>query len=124
MGEGSTETVKEIEDVRDRLGDQIQEFEGRLSGTPSTVKKAAGGAAGGLAALLLFRGVRRRMKRRRASKIEASIESAAELVPEKIREAVEDKDWKFWAGVAAGAIVLFRLAELKQLRRINKALRR
>jgi hypothetical protein len=124
MGEGSTETVQEIEDVRDRLGDQIQELEGRLSGVPSSAKKAGVGVAGGLAGLLVFRGIRRRMKKRRASKIETSLESAADLVPEGLKEAVEERDWRFWAGVAAGAIVLFRLVEVRQLRKINKALRR
>jgi hypothetical protein len=124
MGEGSTETVKEIEDVRDRLGDQIQELEGRLSGVPSSAKKTGVGVAGGLAGLLVLRGIRRRIKKRRASKIESSLESAADLVPEGLREAVEERDWRFWAGVAAGAIVLFRLVEVRQLRKINKALRR
>jgi ElaB/YqjD/DUF883 family membrane-anchored ribosome-binding protein len=124
MGEGSTETVQEIEDVRSRLGNQIEELEGRISKSPDVAKKAAGGLAAAAATFLLFKGVRRRIKKRKASKIESSLESAAEYIPEQIREAVQEQDWRFWAGVGIGAIVLFRMSELRQLRRINKALRR
>lgn len=124
MGEGSTETVQEIEDVRSRLGNQIDELEGRLSKSPDVAKKAAGGVAGALGALLLFRGIRKRIKKRKASKIESSIETAAEYIPEGLREAVQEQDWRFWAGVGLAAVLLFRMSELRQLRRINKALRR
>lgn len=120
MGETSTETAKEIEDVKGRLEDGIHALENRIPTPPKAAKKAgmALGAAG--VALLLGRALSKRSRKRVASKIE----SAQELIPEKVREAVDDVGWTTWAGVAAGAWLVFRLSELRQLRKINKALRR
>lgn len=120
MGETSTETAKEIENVKGRLENEIHALEDRLPTPPRAAKKAglAIGAAG--VALLLGRALVKRSRKRASSKME----QAQELIPEKVRDAFEDGRWTTWAGIAAGAWLAFRLSELRQLRKINKALRR
>lgn len=120
MGETSTETAKEIEDVKGRLEQEIHTLENRLPTPPKSAKKAglALGVAG--AALLLGRTFAKRSRKRAISKLE----SAQELIPEKVRGAFEEGQWTTWAGIAAGAWLVVRLSELRQLRKINKALRR
>ena len=84
MGEGPDETVREIEETRERLGAELDELGKRLPTPPAAlgnpaVRKAAAGGAGGLAGLLLLRRRRRKRRLRKAADavIAASVDGAA-----------------------------------------------
>jgi hypothetical protein len=133
MGQSSVETVKEIEDIRGRLEDEIKELEHRLPRPAIWVKKLAGVAVGGGMAGFIFWKAVRRLQRRREAKAEteqprfaANGSPVIQVLPERwagrIEEALADDRVKTFAGVAAGVWLLLRLAELRQLRRVNRAL--
>jgi hypothetical protein len=134
MGQGSAETVKEIEDIRGRLEDEIRELEHRLPRPAIWVKKLAGVAVGGGMAGFMFWKAVKRVQRRRGSKAEveekrryaANGSPVIQVVPERwagrVEEAFADERVRTIAGVAAGVWLLLRLAELRQLRRVNRAL--
>ena len=121
MGEGTTRAVRAIEETRERLQNDIEELAGRLPHLPQggaeagkkLLLPAAGAAAGGLVIWLIDRKVRKR----RAVK-----EEAAQVVPEEWVDAFRDGGWRGPATVAVGIWGLFRLAELRSMRRLSKAL--
>jgi hypothetical protein len=41
---------------------------------------------------------------------------------DRLSETLEEDRWKQWAVVVGGAWLLFRMAELRQMRRMNRAL--
>jgi hypothetical protein len=130
MGQATAETVRQIEDTRDRLEDEIRELEGRLPRPAIWAKRVAGVAVGGgmagAAALFLLR---RRKKRTRAREVKTvalqPVQTVVRVLPERwekrVGKAVEDEEWKGWLTLAGGAWLLFKLAELRQLRRMNRA---
>ena len=84
MADGTDDTVKEIEETRERLGAELDELGRRLPTPPAalgdpTVRKAAAGGAGGLAGLLLLRRMRRKRRLRKAANavLAASVDGAA-----------------------------------------------
>ena len=106
MGEGTDQTVKEIEETRERLSESIDELGTRVPSPPAalqnpTVKKAAAGGAGGLAGLLVLR----RMKRKRRAKRAA----ATSLV---------DGDGAMAPDAAAAPVVTVRKPRLRKTRRL------
>lgn len=120
MGEGTTRAVKEIEEARERLQGDLEELAGRLPRLPQgseTGKKvlipAAGAAAGGLVVWLIDR----KTKRKRAAR-----EAAAQVVPDELMDAFRDGRWRSPATVAVGIWGLLRLAEIRSIRRLSKAL--
>ena len=130
MGEGTSrtvsQTVKEIDDARARLEDDLEELAGRLphiqqAAADAVVKgkkvliPVAGAAAGGL----VIWAVDRRMKTRRARALE---EAAQEILPEDWMEALRDGRWRGPAALAAGIWVVVRLAEARAMKRLSKAL--
>ena len=131
MGESAAATVREIEATRERLETELTELQDRLPAPAVWAKRAvgilAGGGAATSAALFLIR--RRRRKRREAEEaarlatpVSAVIRVLPEAWAERVRDSLEDGRWKPWAAGAAGIYVAFRLAELRQLRRMNRAL--
>jgi hypothetical protein len=129
MGTSAAETVKEIEDTRDRLETQIRELEGRMPSPAVWTKRLIGVAVGGgVSGTLFWIGVRR-IRSRRAANVQqqqVAVPTVVQLVPEglgsRISEAFENGEIRTWAvGIGAAWIVL-RLAELRQLRRMNRAL--
>jgi hypothetical protein len=133
MGQSSAETVKEIEDIRGRLEDEIKELEHRLPRPAIWVKKLAGVAVGGgMAGFVFWKAVRRFQRRRKASapaereRYVANGSPVIQVVPERwagrVEEVFADERVRSMAGVAAGVWLLLRLAELRQLRRVNRAL--
>jgi hypothetical protein len=128
MGKSSAETVREIEATRTRLDHDLQELQDRMPApavwTKRLVGVAAGGGAAGSAFWFLVRRVKKR-RRSRAKKEEAQrVQAVVQVLPEAwaktLSEAMEDGRWKTWAGAAAGVWVVLRLAELRQLRRMNR----
>lgn len=133
MGQNSAETVKEIEHIRGRLEDEIRELEHRLPRPALWVKRVVGLAVGGGMAGFAFWQVVRRFQRRRGAAARTERERYAangspviQVVPERwagrLEEAFADERVRTIAGVAAGVWLLLRLAELRQLRRVNRAL--
>jgi len=127
MGKSAAETVREIEDTRDRLESEIRELEGRLPRPALWGKRLIGVAVGGgVGGTLFWFGVRR-VRKRRASKHQAApVQAVIQVLPEnvagRVSEALENGRLRTWAiGIGAGWAVL-RLAELRQLRRMNRAL--
>jgi hypothetical protein len=129
MGENAAQTVKEIEDTRDRLESEIRELEDRLPSpalwTKRLVGLAVGGGVGGSMFWFLVRRARSKRKAKKAVEA-ASVNAVIQVVPEewgrKISDALEDGRWKPWAAAALGGWALFRMAELRQHRRMSAAM--
>jgi hypothetical protein len=120
MGQSSAETVKEIEQVRAGLDDKVHELQERLPAPAVWTKRLAGAATGGGVGGTLFWLVVRRARRRRAQR--QPVPAVVQLVPERVTAMFENGEWKPFAFAAGGVWLAVRLAELRQLRRTNKAL--
>jgi hypothetical protein len=82
---------------------------------------------GGVTGSMFWFGVRRLRKRRKEEKArKEAVQAVVQVIPERwaeaVSDAVEQGTWKAWAGAAAAVWVLFRLAEVRQLRRMNRVL--
>jgi hypothetical protein len=130
MGESSASTVREIEDIRSRLDTNMRELERRMPQPGVWAKRMAGVVVGGGAAAVvtvaLLKKSRDRKKAARARLEGHPAQAVVQLVPapvaERIADALEDGRWKQWAAVAGGVWLAVRLIELRQLRRVNRAL--
>jgi hypothetical protein len=127
MGESSAQTVREIEDTRDRLEAEIRELEGRLPQPAVWGKRLIGVVAGGgVGGTLFWFGVRRIRKRRKAKQKARPVQAVIQVLPaewtKRVGTVLENGQAKNWAIGIGGAWLVLRLAELRQLRRMNKAL--
>ena len=126
MGTSSAETVREIEDTRDRIEAEIRELEDRLPRPAVWTKRVLGVAVGGgLGGTLFWFGAKRIRKRRSAKQpqqVQAVVQVRPEGVGRRVSEAVESGQVRTWAIGIGAAWVVLRLAELRQLRRMNRAL--
>jgi hypothetical protein len=126
MGQATAETVKEIEQTRDRLGAEVEELQRRLPAPAVWGKRlvgiAAGGGVAGATSMLLMRRIRRRKAKAKAGEVRAVINVLPEPWAKKLTETLEDGQWKQWAAVGFGVWLTLRVAELRQLRRTNKLL--
>ncbi len=130
MGQSADQTVRQIEDTRERLGTELREFEDRLPDRLTTGRRALVPVAGAVVATgatwLAVRGVRRRAKARAAERtLPARVirRIAAARVAKSITRTVDDDNrWKLWVTAAGGVWIAVRLAELRQLRRLNRTL--
>jgi hypothetical protein len=130
MGQAAAETVRQIEDTRDRLEDEIRELEDRLPRPAVWAKRmAVGGGMLGAATLFLMRR-RRKKKKERVQEVKAvalqPVQTVVRVLPDRwekrVGKALEDDEWKGWVAMTGGAWLLFKLAELRQMRRMNRAL--
>ena len=134
MGESSAATVKEIEDIRERLETNFQELERRMPAPAIWGKRLAGIAIGGGMSALILRQILKRTAKRRlpvekakravadATPTQAVIQVVPEEVAGKVSKAFEDGKWKQWAAAGAGVWLALRLIELRQLRKLNRSL--
>lgn len=131
MGQSSASTVKEIEDVRSRLDSNVRELERRLPQPAVWMKRLAGVIVGGgtaaIVTVAVLKKVRGGRKSRRAGRLEGHpTQAVVQVVPapvaDRLADAIEDGRWKRWAAVAGGVWLAVRLVELRQLRRVNRAL--
>jgi hypothetical protein len=127
MGESAAETVREIEQTRDRLEDEFRELEQRLPAPAVWTKRLIGVAVGGgIGGSAFWFGIRRLRKRKKQKQAQRQVQAVVNVLPERWAESVsaalEDGRWKGWAAAAGGAWLLFRLAEVRQLRRLNRRL--
>jgi len=126
MGESSAQTVREIEETRDRLDAELRELEQRLPQPAVWAKRAVGFLVGGgtAASVALFL-LRRRKKKREQERSQAApavIQVLPDRWAEQVSERLSDGAWKPYTAGAVALYVLFRVAELRQLRRMNRAL--
>jgi hypothetical protein len=130
MGQSAAETVREIEDTRGRLEGDLQELQQRLPAPARLAKRAAaiavGGGVGGTVLLMLWK---RRRKKKEAQKLVAAaipVPTVIKLVPDewaaRVSATMAEGRWKPWAAGAAGVWLALRLAELRQLRRMNRVM--
>jgi hypothetical protein len=130
MGQSSAATVKEIEEVRSRLDANVRELERRMPQPAVWVKRLAGVLVGGGAAALVTMAVLKRVRARRSRPTERPAafpaQAVVQMVPapvaDRLADAIEEGKWKQWAAVAGGVWLAVRLIELRQLRRVNRAL--
>jgi hypothetical protein len=127
MGESSAQTVREIEETRDRLDAELRELEQRIPQPAVWAKRAIGFAVGGgTAAVIALSILRRKRKKKKEAQVAATVPAVIQVLPERwaegISERLEDGRWKGYAAGAVGLYVLLRLAEIRQLRRMNRAL--
>jgi hypothetical protein len=125
MGENSTQTVKEIADVRERLDGELRELEERLP--PAHVAKRVGAALlTGTTGSVTFWAIRRVRSRRKAKKAPAQVRAVVQVVPDRwaqqVEEMVTDGTWRRPAAYAAGAWAVYKIAEVRQLRKMNRML--
>jgi hypothetical protein len=127
MGQGSAQTVREIEETRERLESDLRELEQRMPQPAVWAKRAVGFLVGGgtaatVALVLLRRRKKKREKEERLERVPAVIQVLPERWAEQVSERMSEGSWKPYAAGAVGLYVLFRLAELRQMRRMNRAL--
>jgi hypothetical protein len=129
MGQSSAATVREIEDIRDRLEVEMRELERRMPQPALWTKRLAGVVVGGgLGAILVTRLLKRARDRRRPKRVADArpVQAVVQLVPEDVADrvavALEDGRWKQWAAAGAGVWLAVRLLELRQMRRLNRQL--
>jgi hypothetical protein len=123
----AAQKVKDIEEARTRLGDHLQQLEERLPAPADLARRAVGLAAGGGTATTVFWFVVRRIrKRRKAKRAEQERIAVVNLLPEELSAAIgqafENGQWKGWLAGFGAAWLLFRFAELRQLRRMQAAM--
>jgi hypothetical protein len=134
MGQATNETVRQIEDTRDRLEDEIRELEDRLPRPAIWAKRmAVGGGVAGAATLFLLRRRKKKKKKKKKERVQEvkavalqPVQTVIRVLPERwekrVGKAVENDEWKGWVAMAGGAWLLFKLAELRSMRRMNRAL--
>ncbi|MGH2573540.1 MAG: hypothetical protein ACRDGU_08700 [Actinomycetota bacterium] len=99
----------------------------KQNGRSGWVKGLAAGGAGGTV-LLLARRARKRRKEKTVERVQRRAKDMAQNLPDQwadtVAKRMDDTRWQIWAATAAAlAWVLFRMAELRQLRRMNRGLR-
>lgn len=109
MGESSAATVREIEDIRDRLEANFTELERRMPAPAVWVKRAAGIAIGGGIGALLLRSI---LKRARGRPDE-------EPVAATVASPGGGGAWKPLLALGAGALIVLHVMELRELRRLR-----
>lgn len=128
MGASAAETVTEIEETRARLDSELRELEHRLPAPAVWAKRLVGVAVGGGIGGAAFWFAAKRFRRKKVEKKaqERPVQAVVNVLPERwaetLSEKLEDDRWKPWAAAIGGAWLLFRLAELRQLRRMNRSL--
>ncbi|TMK83997.1 MAG: hypothetical protein E6G44_10965 [Actinobacteria bacterium] len=119
--------MREIELTRERLDSELTELQDRLP-TPAQWGKRLLGVAfgGGVAGSMFWFGVRSLRKRKKRKAEQQRVQAVVQVVPdrwaERISEALENGQWKQWMAAGAGIWLLLRMAELRQLRRVNRVL--
>jgi hypothetical protein len=125
MGESAAETVREIEDVRNRLDGELRELEERMPPARTIKRVAAIGLTGTTGTVTMWM-IRRRRARKQKKQESPAVRAVVQVVPDRwakqVTDALEDGTWRRPAAYAAGAYVVFKLSELRQLRRMNRML--
>jgi hypothetical protein len=127
MGQSAAQTVREIEETRERLDAELRELEQRMPQPAVWAKRAVGFLVGGgtAASVTLYLLKRRKKKKHEEERLER-VTPVIQVLPDRWAEQVSsrlsDGAWKPYAAGAVALYVLFRVAELRQMRRTNQAL--
>ena len=126
MGQSTAQTVREIEETRERLDAELRELESRLPKPAVWTKRLVGmGVGGGVGATAFMFAIRRLRKKKKQKAPEAQVNAVINVLPEelsqRLADAFQNDRVRQWAIAGAAVWVLLRLAELRQLRRLNRA---
>ena len=128
MGKNAAETVREIEETRDKIESELRVLEDRLPRPAVWTKRLIGVAVGGgLGGAMFWFGVKRvrnrkKAKRQQPAPVNAVINLLPDNVSERVSSALENGQAKNAALAVGGVWLALRIAELRQLRRMNRAL--
>jgi F0F1-type ATP synthase membrane subunit a len=126
MGQSAAETVKEIEQTRNRLENNLQALEERLPEPATWAKRligvAVGGGMGGTMFWFAVRRLRGRNKKKKQPQMQAVIQLVPDTVAERLEDVIDSERLKYYGMGIAGAWLLFKLAELRQLRALKRQL--
>jgi hypothetical protein len=126
MGESAAQTVREIEETRTQLDTDLRELERRLPAPVTWGKRIAGLAVGGGIGGTMFWFGAKRLRKRRKDKAaqERAPQAIVQVIPsqwaEKVGSALEGGEWKGWLLLAGAGWLVLRLAEIRQLGRMNR----
>ena len=124
MGQTSLETVREIEETREKLEGKLLALEERMPAlTPvkRLVGIAVGGGMGGSIFWFVVKRIRRRKKKNEAPPVNAVINLVPDGIAQKMQSAMEDERAKQYAIGFLALWVLLKLAEIRQLRALRRA---
>jgi hypothetical protein len=125
VGQRSLETVKQIEETREKLEGKLLALEERMPAlTPvkRVVGLALGGGMGGTVFWVIVKRARARKKKKEAAQsVNAVINLVPDNIAEKMGKALEDERTKQYALGFLALWVLLKLAELRQLRALRRA---
>jgi hypothetical protein len=127
MGQGAAQTVREIEETRERLDEELRELERRMPQPAVWAKRAVGflvggGTAASVAMFLLRRRKKKKQEEKRLERVPAVVQVLPDRWAQQVSDRLSDGAWKPYAAGAAALYALFRVAELRQMRRMNRAL--
>jgi hypothetical protein len=128
VGTRAAETVREIEETRERMQGKIMALEERMPHPAMWMKRFVGIAVGGGATGTMFWFTVKRVRARKHKKEEAQMpmKAVVNLVPErwqdKIEEAMENENAKQMAMGAFAVWVLLKLAEMRQMRALRRSM--
>lgn len=125
MGQRSAETVREIEETREKLEGKLLALEERMP-VMTPVKRVAGLAVGGgVSGTIVWFAVKRVRARKKKKEAAQQVNAVINLVPEnwaaKVEQMMSDERAKQWVLAAVGLWVLLKLAEIRQLRALRRA---
>jgi len=127
VGQRSAETVREIEQTREKLEGKLLALEERMPASLTFMKRVAGIAVGGgMGGTAFWFAVRRvRARKRKKEEAERPINAVINLVPEqwadKVGEVMADERAKQWAAGVLGVWLIVKIAEIRQLRALRRA---
>jgi hypothetical protein len=128
MGQSAAEKVREIEETRGRLGENLHRLEEKIPPRgqvgKSALKVLVGGGTGGTVFWFALR--KARARRRKKAVAVVPVQAVINVVPDRWAEAVgralEDDKAKTWALGIAGTWIVLRLVEIRQLRKLRRSL--
>ena len=108
MGQSSAETVREIEDIRDRIESNVRELEDRLPQPAVWAKKAVGIAVGGGVGAIVLRSLVKRAGKKAKGRFSREDDEGGGTAS------------KVWLGALTLAVIGMGVVQIRQLQRLNR----
>ena len=125
MGERSVETVREIEETREKLEGKLLALEERMPALTPAKRVVGLAVGGGMGGTIFWFAVKRVRARQRKKEAVQPVNAVINLVPDnlatKMEELMAGERAKQWALGFAGVWVLLKIAEIRQLRALRRA---
>jgi hypothetical protein len=135
MGKSATSTLSEIEETRHRLEKDMAELTERLPAPAVWAKRlvglAVGGGVGGSVFWFVVHRIRNKRKARKTvepvkEKAVQAVTPVVQVIPadwgKSLEKLFESSEWKAPALAIGGVWLVIRLAELRRLRRLTRAM--